>query len=153
MDGTRSERRFKPAEAAVDGPRFKVGDRVRCVDAIGTSGLDVGEIYIVRSVFSALAMIEVEGYLSGFPWKQCRFEKVVEFRVGDRVEKISGDYRAYGEVRAVFSAHDGGPTRYVVRHSAEGGGYFCHIYSAANLRMVEAATSAATEALSHAEDR
>lgn len=55
---------------------FKPGDRVRCVDDIGTSVLEVGEIYIVRAVFPALAMIEVEGHLSGFPWQQCRFEKV-----------------------------------------------------------------------------
>jgi hypothetical protein len=46
------------------------------------------------------------------------------FTVGDRVEKFTGDYRAPGEVRSVFTIYDGGPIRYVVRHAAEGGGYF-----------------------------
>jgi hypothetical protein len=41
------------------------------------------------------------------------------FQVGDLVEKFTGDYRAPGEVRAVFTV---------------GGGHFCHIYSEANLR-------------------
>lgn len=61
-------------------------------------------------------------------------EAVREFAVGELVEKFTGDYRVTGEVRAAFTIYDGGPVRYVVRHSAEGGGYFCHIYSAANLR-------------------
>jgi hypothetical protein len=56
------------------------------------------------------------------------------FQIGDQVEKHTGDYRARGEIRAVFTITDGGAVRYVVRHQAEGGGYFCHIYSAANLR-------------------
>jgi hypothetical protein len=55
------------------------------------------------------------------------------FKVGDRVVKTSGEYRAPGEVRAVFTLIEGGPVRYVVRHNAEGGGYFGHIYSDANL--------------------
>jgi hypothetical protein len=58
------------------------------------------------------------------------------FKVGDQVEKWTGDYRTFGEVRAVFTVTDGGPVRYVVRHEAQGGGYFCHIYSAANLRLL-----------------
>ena len=63
-----------------------------------------------------------------------RKEAVREFAIGDRVEKFTGDYRAAGEIRAVFTIYDGGPVRYVVRHTAAGSGYFCHIYSAANLR-------------------
>lgn len=63
-----------------------------------------------------------------------RKEAVRAFLVGEWVEKFTGDYRAHGEIRAVFTICDGGPIRYVVRHTAEGSGHFCHIYSAANLR-------------------
>ncbi|MEA2834394.1 MAG: hypothetical protein QOG66_2596 [Methylobacteriaceae bacterium] len=58
--------------------------------------------------------------------------------VGDLVEKHTGDYRAKGEIRGVFTMSSGA-VRYVVEHKAEGGGSFCHIYSAANLRALRAA--------------
>lgn len=58
------------------------------------------------------------------------------FTVGDRVEKVTGDYRITGEVRAVFTAWEGGPVRLAVSHAAEGGGRFLHIYSPANLRKI-----------------
>jgi hypothetical protein len=54
------------------------------------------------------------------------------FKVGDQVTKATGDYRAHGEVRSAFTMRNGA-IRYVVEHKAEGGGSFCHIYSAANL--------------------
>ncbi len=57
------------------------------------------------------------------------------FKVGDKVEKHTGDYRAKGEVRGIF-AMKSGAIRYVVEHPAEGGGSFCHIYSDKNLRKV-----------------
>lgn len=59
------------------------------------------------------------------------------FEVTDWVEKHTGDYKAKGEVRAVFTITEGGALRYVVRHAAEGGGFFCHIYSEANLRPTD----------------
>jgi hypothetical protein len=59
-----------------------------------------------------------------------------EYAVFDRVEKFTGDYRASGVVVAVFTVVPDGPWRYVVRHEAQGGGFFCHIYSAANLRRI-----------------
>jgi hypothetical protein len=40
------------------------------------------------------------------------------FQVGDLVEKFTGDYRAPGEVRAVFTVWDGGPVRYCTRPRA-----------------------------------
>jgi hypothetical protein len=58
-----------------------------------------------------------------------------EFKIGDRVEKHTGDYRAKGEIRGIFTMSNGA-VRYVVEHKAEGGGSFCHIYSAANLRAL-----------------
>lgn len=61
---------------------------------------------------------------------------MTEFVIGDEVEKMTGDYRATGEVRAVFTVFDDGPWRYVVRHEASGGGFFCHIYNGAQLVLV-----------------
>jgi hypothetical protein len=58
-----------------------------------------------------------------------------DFKIGDLVEKHTGDYRAKGEVRGVFTMSSGA-VRYVVEHKAEGGGSFCHIYSGQNLRLI-----------------
>ena len=58
----------------------------------------------------------------------------MSFQVGDKVTKVTGDYRISGEVRAIFTMANGA-TRYVVEHKAEGGGSFLHIYSAANLEL------------------
>jgi len=62
------------------------------------------------------------------------------FVLYERVEKFTGDYRARGVIVAIFRVTKDGPLRYVVRHEAEGGGFFCHIYSGANLRRVEPPT-------------
>jgi hypothetical protein len=56
-----------------------------------------------------------------------------EFVVGQEVEKFTGDYKARGVVRSVFTMLNGA-VRYVVEHMAEGGGSFLHIYSGKNLR-------------------
>ncbi len=55
-----------------------------------------------------------------------------DFVVGELVQKV-GTYTIKGEVRSVFTMADG-QVRYVVEHRAEGGGSFCHIYGAQNLR-------------------
>lgn len=57
------------------------------------------------------------------------------FKIGDRVEKFTGDYTAPGEVVGIFMMKNGA-VRFVVEHKAEGGGSFCHIYSEKNLRRV-----------------
>jgi hypothetical protein len=67
-----------------------------------------------------------------------------EFKIGDLVEKHTGDYRAKGEVRGVFTMSRGA-VRYVVEHKAEGGGSFCHIYSGQNLRLLETKSSAPSQ--------
>jgi hypothetical protein len=59
----------------------------------------------------------------------------IALRIGDQVEKHTGDYRIKGEIRAVFTM-SGGAVRYVVEHKAEGGGSFAHIYAASNIRRV-----------------
>lgn len=56
-----------------------------------------------------------------------------DYKIGDKVEKFTGDYRAIGEVRGVFTLSNGA-VRYCVEHKAEGGGSFVHIYSAKNIR-------------------
>lgn len=58
------------------------------------------------------------------------------YEVGQRVRKVTGEYRISGEVRAVFEKADGS-VRLVVEHTAEGGGSFLHIYSAVNLELEE----------------
>lgn len=58
--------------------------------------------------------------------------KVVEFRVKDRVRKVTGEYNISGEVRSVFTKANG-QIRLVVEHNAEGGGSFLHIYGPDNL--------------------
>jgi hypothetical protein len=61
-----------------------------------------------------------------------------EYEIGDRVEKFTGDYSGEGEIRGYFYAWEGGPLRYIVKHTLEGGrGYLCHIYSPKNLRRLE----------------
>lgn len=57
---------------------------------------------------------------------------MAKFDVGQRVRKVTGEYHISGEVRSVFTKADGAE-RLVVEHTAEGGGSFLHIYSAANL--------------------
>lgn len=56
----------------------------------------------------------------------------IEFRVGDRVEKFTGDYQLSGEIRAVFTNRKGAK-RIVVEHEPG----FLHIYGPHNLRHLE----------------
>lgn len=55
-----------------------------------------------------------------------------KFKVGDLVEKYTGDYQISGYVVAVFATRSGN-IRYVVEHFKG----LLHIYSAANLRSAE----------------
>jgi hypothetical protein len=51
-------------------------------------------------------------------------------KIGDTVEKYTGDYHLKGEIRSVFTTKSG-KERYVVEHEPG----FLHIYSAINIRM------------------
>lgn len=55
-----------------------------------------------------------------------------KFCRGQKVKKVTGDYKIRGVVRSVFVKGDGA-VRLVVEHPAEGGGSFLHIYGEANL--------------------
>ena len=60
-----------------------------------------------------------------------------KYRVGQLVEKWTGQYGGPGRVRGI-AQDDGQPLRYVVGHRIEGGfGEFYHIYAEGNLREVE----------------
>lgn len=55
-----------------------------------------------------------------------------QFKIGQRVRKVTGDYHLNGEVRAVFKTTLG-KIRYVVEHKPG----FLHIYSALNLKALK----------------
>ena len=54
-----------------------------------------------------------------------------QIKIGDRVEKFTGDYQLTGEVRSVFTTK-AGKTRYVVEHDPG----FLHIYGPTNIRKI-----------------
>ena len=60
----------------------------------------------------------------------------MDFKIGDYVKKITGEYQIYGTVVSVFKKIDGA-TRLVVEHKAEGGGSFLHIYGPNNLKLAD----------------
>lgn len=57
------------------------------------------------------------------------------FKIGDKVEKCTGDYHLTGVVVAAFTTLSG-KERFVVEHSPIAPGML-HIYSTQNLRSVE----------------
>jgi hypothetical protein len=56
--------------------------------------------------------------------------ELFDFRIGDTVEKYTGDYQLSGVVRAAFYT-GAGKARYVIEHFPG----FLHIYSGAQLRI------------------
>jgi hypothetical protein len=61
----------------------------------------------------------------------------MEFNIGDQVEKFSGDYTGYGEIRGMFYISDNGPVRYIVKFALDKGtGALCHICNPKTLRKV-----------------
>lgn len=67
--------------------------------------------------------------IRALPLPQAPSPPQTAFRIGDAVEKHTGDYQLPGEVRAVFATR-AGKVRYVVEHQPG----FLHIYGEANLR-------------------
>jgi len=55
----------------------------------------------------------------------------VNYNIGDRVLKYTGDYQLEGEVRGILHTKSG-KTRYVVEHDMG----ILHIYSNSNLKLV-----------------
>jgi len=86
-----------------------------------------------EGVAEALGQVHCTGHVDYAP--AARALLTCKFVVGDKVRKVTGEYRINGEVRAVFTKADG-TVRLVVEHNAEGGGSFLHIYSEANLEMI-----------------
>lgn len=63
-----------------------------------------------------------------------------DFEIGERVKKVSGDYILSGTVVGVVEAFPGqenSPVRYIIRHMAEGGGWFLHIYNRSQLKSID----------------
>jgi hypothetical protein len=59
-----------------------------------------------------------------------------KFKIGELVEKWTGDYTGRGRVRGICVLENG-KTRYLVGHRIEGGtGEFLHVYASGNLRPV-----------------
>lgn len=59
------------------------------------------------------------------------------YRRGDKVEKVGGDYGGPGEIVEAFEAQPG-KWRYIVAHTIEGGyGRFLHIYAVNQIRHVK----------------
>lgn len=55
-----------------------------------------------------------------------------QFKIGDQVRKVTGDYQLDGEVRSVFSTR-AGKIRVVVEHERG----FLHIYNETNLAYTQ----------------
>ncbi|WP_026868807.1 hypothetical protein [Inquilinus limosus] len=72
---------------------FKVGDRVRCIDAehafygadLARAALTRGKVYEVTHVGPALISVRADDLGRSGGWRADRFELVHEFKVGDRV--------------------------------------------------------------------
>ena len=64
-----------------------------------------------------------------------------KFKIGQWVEKWTGDYTGPGIVRGI-STLASGRLRYLVGHRIEGGiGEFLHVYAEGNLRMTDGASA------------
>jgi hypothetical protein len=57
-------------------PKFAVGDRIRCVDAVGSKLLEVGKVYVVKDTYSQWGWMFVELNDTGDKYSEDRFEKV-----------------------------------------------------------------------------
>jgi catechol 2,3-dioxygenase-like lactoylglutathione lyase family enzyme len=92
----------------------------------GTFTLGRGDVEMGRAATREIAEIWIKAAMEP--------QDADGLRIGDRVLKHTGDYRIEGTVVGIARATAG--LRFVVEHEAAGGGYFLHIYSAANLRRI-----------------
>lgn len=63
-----------------------------------------------------------------------------DFEIGEHIRKVSGEYVLTGVVVGVVEAFPGqerSPVRYIIRHMAEGGGWFLHIYNRSQLKSID----------------
>lgn len=107
-------------------PKFKKGDKIRCVEETSAVGVEVGGIYTVKNPYYRSGKleicIEVEEVETAIPY-QSRFELVEEvekpmFKVGDMVETPLGLFEVIDSHESNFLCYKEG----FVGHS--GSGYF-----------------------------
>jgi hypothetical protein len=69
----------------------------------------------------------------------------IEFKPGDRVEKVGGRYGGPGRIVGIADHFDDGHVLYNVAHQISGGyGEFVHVYPASNLRLLPEHSTFAT---------
>jgi hypothetical protein len=117
--------------------KFNVGDRVRCINAVGSfpvNALEVGKVYTVRSPGARSSLM---AEFSDFYWNE-RFERVDVVsndleRTRDMLDRARIEYRSWHIVE--YTAPDGSPVDdfdgfCLVHGSEDGGPYTEYVFGA-----------------------